>query len=462
MTDSNETNHDPPHDREAERAVLGAMLIDTDVIPRVMPILGETPDAFFTTDHQIIYSAVVDIYDRHSKADILLVADHLKNTEQLKRVGGAIYLYDLQARIVETENTEFHAQIVRDKWIRRRQLKFFSDGKDIVHRNHDADIFTLQEQIDQAYYKLTDTYAAHDSEPIGNIINLTLKEIEARYKNPQPTAGIPTGFTDFDIVTNGLQPGNFIIIAGRPGMGKTSFVLNIAQNIAFDHEQSTALFSLEMTKSELTTRILASEATLAFQDLRSGRIKEHEWPSLTDSARRIINGGHRIIINDTRTLTIGGLKIEARRIKNRYDNLALVIVDYLQLLHTDRDYQNRVLEIADISRELKSLAWELDIPVIACSQLNRESEKSRTKPGLANLRDSGALEQDADIAAFLHAESDSSNQSPEIRQLLILKNRNGKTSDIDLQFHPETMTFSNPNVEVTHAQSGHSLPDSAR
>ena len=439
--------NNPLHDREAECAVLGAMLMNTDVIPRIMPILGETPDAFFTTDHQIIYSAAVAVYNQHQKADVILVAHHLKNTDQSKRVGGSVYLYDLQARIVETENTEFHAEIVWDKWKRRQLIQASTEIKTLAH-DQDKKLLDVQTQALDSVFNLTlSDNAQRQSQPISRNINTLITQIEERAKNPKDTAGIPAGFTDFDRVTNGLHPGNFIVIGGRPGMGKTSFALNIAQNICFEQHQPVAFFSLEMTREELETRILASETQLSYADLRAGRVKDEHWETIISAAARITNDG-QIILNDNRTLSLGGLKMEARHIKSRHDDLALVIVDYVQLLHGDRDYQNREREVADISRELKILAYELDVPVIGCSQLNRESEKNKRKPGLANLRDSGALEQDADLAAFLHC--DDAENNPEIRQLLILKNRNGALKDLELRFQPESMTFTDIPPETNN------------
>ena len=447
-----------PADEEAERTVLGALLVNPkpdDLIPRVISILGTSPDAFFTVAHQLIYSAVVHLYDQRGTADTLMVAKHLNDTQQLSRltatgVPGNIYLNDLQARIVETENTEFHAATVRDRWERRKLLAASGQIKKLAHQ-YDKDIGELQAQaLDRVFDLTLQTTAKKQSQPISHNITTLIKQIEERSKNPQSTAGIPTGFTDFDIVTNGLQPGNFIVLAGRPGQGKTSLALNIAQNICFDQHLPIAIFSLEMTRDELDTRILASESQLSYADLRAGRVKDDHWEPLGNAAARIANDG-QIIINDNRTLTLGGLKMEARHIKSRHENLALVIVDYIQLLHTDRDYQNREREVADVSRELKGLAYELECPVIGCSQLNRESEKSNKRPTPANLRDSGALEQDADVVAILHCAAEDKSSDPHIRELLVLKNRNGEEKDLELHFQPQYMTFT--NLEVNNART---------
>lgn len=449
-------SHNSLHDREAERAVLGALLVEPkpdDLIPRVISILGNNPNAFGTIPHQRIYDAILMVYDQHGHADTLTVAAHLKATgeiEQLNRVdpSGVYYLHDLQARIVETENTAFHAEIVRDKQKRRQLVEASDEIRNLAH-DEETSIEKIMSTSLDAVFDLTLHSATKRSQSAADTINTLLKQIEERSKNPTPTAGIPTGFTDFDIVTNGLHPSNFIVVGGRPGQGKTSLVLNIAQNICIDQNRPVAIFSLEMTREELETRILASESHLGYADLRAGRVKDDQWQSLTEAAACIANNGH-IIINDNRTLTLSGLKMEARHIKSRNDDLALVIVDYVQLLHTDRDYQNREREVADISRELKTLAYELDVPVIGCSQLNRQSEHQKDKrPSLANLRDSGALEQDADLAAFLHC--DETSQDTDIRQLLILKNRNGPLANLDLRFHPQSMTFT--NLEIPNART---------
>ena len=443
-------NHDPLQDRDAERAVLGALLMDEGVMPRIAPILGNTPDAFFTVDHQLIYSACLAVYNEKQTSDILVVAEHLKNSDALKRVGGTLYLYDLQARIVETQNTEYHADLVKEKWQRRKLLQASGQIKELAHQ-YDKDIGELQAQaLDRVFDLTLQTTAKRQSHPISDSINDRLRQIEERSKNPQSTAGIPTGFTDFDIVTNGLQPGNFIVLAGRPGQGKTSLALNIAQNICFVQGLPTAIFSLEMTRDELDTRILASESQLSYADLRAGRVKDDHWEHLGNAAARIANDG-QIIINDNRTLTLGGLKMESRHIKSRHDDLALVIVDYVQLLHTDRDYQNREREVADVSRELKGLAYELECPVIGCSQLNRKAEEANKKPTLTNLRESGALEQDADVVAILHCAADDKSSDPHIRELLVLKNRNGEERDLELRFQPQYMTFQ--NLEIDNART---------
>ncbi len=436
---------EPLHDREAERAVLGAMLMDTNVIPRVMPILGETPDAFFTTDHQIIYSAAVDIYDRHSKADILLVADHLKKTEQLKRVGGTIYLYDLQARIVETENTEFHAQIVRDKWMRRQLIQASATIREIA-QNGEKELVDVLDESQEEIFRLNSLNVNRGFVPLGSLINQSLKDIEELYHKKEQYVGIPSGFTDLDILTSGLQRGDLIIIAARPSMGKTTLVLNMAQNIALEHQLPVAVFSLEMPARQVAMRMLAAEAQIDFAKLRIGNISDQSWSDLTQGASTLMEAGSRISIHEARGITIQTVRAEARRLKSQQENLALIIVDYLQLLRGTGQYTGREQEIAEISRALKALAWELDVPIIACSQLNRELERRPDKrPQLADLRESGAIEQDADLVVFLHRDDyyDEQSEAAGMADLIIRKQRNGATGTVQLQFIKEQMRFTN-------------------
>lgn len=436
------------HDKEAERAVLGAMLMDTDVIPRVMPILSETPDAFFTTDHQIIYSAAVDVYDRHNRADVLLVIDHLKKTDQLKRVGGAIYLYDLQDRIVETENTEFHAQIVRDKWLRRQLIQATATIREIA-RDGEKDLIDVLDESQEEIFRLNSLNTHRGFIPLGSLINQSLKDIEELFYKDEQYVGIPSGFTDLDILTSGLQRGDLIIIAARPSMGKTTLVLNMAQNIAIDHELPVAIFSLEMPARQVAMRMLAAEAQIDFAKLRIGNISDENWQDLTQGATTLMEAGNRISVHEARGITIQTVRAEARRLKSQQENLALVIVDYLQLLRGTGQYTGREQEIAEISRALKALAWELDVPIIACSQLNRELERRPDKrPQLADLRESGAIEQDADLVVFLHREDyyDEQSEAAGMADLIIRKQRNGATGTVQLQFIKEQMRFANLQV----------------
>ena len=433
-------------DKEAEQAVLGAMMTEKSVIPRVIALLGHTSDAFFTTDHQLIYTAILAVYERVSNADPLLVADELKRTHQINRAGGAGYLYELQAPIVETESTEFYADILHEKSTRRQLIQAGSQIRELA-QDETVELAEILNQSQEAVFELGQDKSQRGFHPIRPLITTSIDAIEKLYHKADRFLGIPTGFMDFDHMTSGLQPGNFIIIAARPSMGKTTLVLNMAQNIALEQERPVAIFSLEMPAQDIVMRMLASESRIDFGRLRTGNFSEDYWRPLTEGASRLAEAP--ILINDNRGLTIQGLRAEGRRLKGEYNDLALIIVDYLQLLRGTSRYNAREQEISEISRALKVLAWELSVPIIACSQLSREVERRPDKqPQLSDLRESGAIEQDADLVAFLYREDYYEEEEAGDRveaNLMIKKQRNGPTGTVVLYFTKKQMRFENPN-----------------
>ena len=434
---------EPLHDRDAEQAVLGSMMVDSAVIPRVIAILGHTSENFFTADHQLIYAAILGVYERHNKVDPLLVSDELERKNELNRAGGDLYLYDLQARIVETESTEFYAQLVREKSTRRQLVQ---TGEQISNLARDQDQ-ELREVLDQAQEGVFRLGQADDDQgfvSVGSIVKETLAGIEQLFHKQDQYVGIPTGFTDFDLMTSGLQRGDLIIIAARPSMGKSTLVLNMAQNIAIEQEVPVAIFSLEMPTQQVLLRMLAAEAQINFGHLRTGNLTGEDWTGLTQAVSSLMSVP--IFINDTRGVTVQTLRAEGRRLKGEHNDLAVIIVDYLQLLSGSGRYTGRVEEISDISRALKTLAWELDTPIIACSQLSREVEKRPDKrPLLSDLRESGAIEQDADLVAFLYREDyyDEAADDQGTADLIIKKQRNGPTGTVRLEFNKTQMRFAN-------------------
>ncbi len=435
------------HDRESEQAVLGSMMVDSAVIPRVLAILGHTPEVFFTTDHQLIYAAILAVYERHNRVDALLVSDELERKNELNRSGGDLYLYDLQARIVETESAEFYAQIVWEKSTRRQLVQ---TGEQISNLARDQEQ-ELREVLDQAQEGIFHLGQADNDKgfvSVGSIIKETLGEIEELSHKREQFIGVPTGFTDFDLMTSGLQRGDLIIIAARPSMGKSTLVLNMAQNIAIEQQLPVAIFSLEMPTQQVLLRMLAAEAQINFGHLRTGNLTEEDWPGLSQAAGSLMSVP--IFINDTRGVTVQMLRAEGRRLKGEHEDLAVIIVDYLQLLSGSGRYTGRVEEISDISRALKTLAWELDTPIIACSQLSREVEKRPDKrPLLSDLRESGAIEQDADLVAFLYREDyyDEAADDQGTADLLIKKQRNGPTGTVRLEFNKTQMRFANMSYQ---------------
>lgn len=438
---------EPLHDREAEQAVLGAMMVDSATIPRVIAILGHTSEVFFTADHQLIYTAILAVYERHNRVDALLVSDELERTNDLNRAGGDLYLYDLQARIVETESTEFYAQIVREKST-RRQLVQAGEQISNLARDQEQELRDVLDQAQEGIFRLGQPDNDQGFVSVGSIVKETLAGIEKLFHKQDQFVGMPTGFTDFDLMTSGLQRGDLIIIAARPSMGKSTLVLNMAQNIAIEQELPVAIFSLEMPTQQVLLRMLAAEARINFGNLRTGNLTGEDWTGLTQAVSSLMSVP--IFVNDMRGVSVQTVRAEARRLKGEHNNLAVIIVDYLQLLSGSGRYSGRVEEISDISRALKTLAWELDTPIIACSQLSREVEKRPDKrPLLSDLRESGAIEQDADLVAFLYREDyyDEAADDQGTADLIIKKQRNGPTGTVRLEFNKTQMRFANMSYQ---------------
>ncbi|MYF54944.1 replicative DNA helicase [Candidatus Poribacteria bacterium] len=431
-------------DKDAEKAVLGSMMTEKSIVPRIEALLGSSADAFYTTDHKLIYSAILAVYSRDSKVDPLLVANELKNTDQLNRVGGPEYLYELQAPIVETENTELYAGILKEKATRRHLIQAANQIKELAH-DENVDINDILDQSQEVVFELGKTGIKRGFEHVRSLIKQAIGRIEVLWKQDHQFLGLPTGFTHFDDLTAGLQPGNLIIIAARPGMGKTTLVLNMAQNIAIEQKKPVAIFSLEMSAEDVVMRMLSAESRMDFGRLRLGHFGEDYWAPLVQSASRISEAP--LLINDNRAMTVQALCAEARRLKGEHENLSMIIVDYLQLLRGAGRYNVREQEISEISRALKILAWELNVPVIACSQLNREVDRRPNKqPQLSDLRESGAIEQDADIVAFLFREDyydDEDDYADETVEssLSIKKHRNGPPGSIVLHYCKKQMRF---------------------
>ncbi|MCG9132516.1 replicative DNA helicase [Candidatus Poribacteria bacterium] len=434
-------------DKEAEQAVLGAMMTEKSVIPRVIALLGHTSDAFFTTDHQLIYTAILAVYDRVSNADPLLVADELKRTNQINRTGGTGYLYELQAPIVETESTEFYADILHEKATRRQLIQAGGAIRELA-QDESIELAEVLNQAQESVFELGQNDAQRGFQPINPLVTTSIDAIEKLFHKQDRFLGVPTGFMDFDHMTSGLQPGNFVIIAARPSMGKTTLVLNMAQNIAIDQKRPVAIFSLEMPAQDIVMRMLSAESHIDFGRLRTGNFSEDYWRPLTEAASRLSEAP--ILINDNRGLTVQALRAEGRRLKGEHNELALIIVDYLQLLRGTGRYNQREQEISEISRALKVLAWELNVPILACSQLSREVERRPDKqPQLSDLRESGAIEQDADLVAFLYREDyyedDEDTDDRVEANLMIKKQRNGPTGTVVLYFTKKQMRFENPS-----------------
>ena len=430
------------HDKEAERAVLGALLMDNEVMPRIEPVIGDVPGAFFTTDHQLIFDACREVYAEHQTSDIVMVAALLKKQDNLKRVGGTIYLYDLQERIVETENTEHHAEILRDKALRRQLAQAGNYFTSLSVE--DNDLTDIIDEAQQTVMNLGKSASTRGLQPINPWIHDAIDEMNRLTVEGAKTPGLATGFQDFDILTTGLHPGELCIIAARPNRGKSAFSLNVALNVALQEgvENTVAFFSLEMSTRAMIQRMLSSESLIPFSNIRNGNLKETEWQPFTKTCSDLLEIGNRIRICTDFGATAPVIRQEARRLKHSVDNLSLIVVDYLQKVKVKgATVQNREQAVSQVSAELKELAGELEVPIIACAQINRSVENEKREPQLSDLRESGAIEQDADIVGFLHSDNELPNQELSDIKLIVRKQRNGPTGTVNLQFAGPIMRF---------------------
>lgn len=432
----------PPQDVPAEQSVLGAMLLSKDAIGEVTEVLKGRD--FYRLAHEFIYDAIMDLYGRGEPADPITVADHLGKRGQLGQVGGHIYLHELVSSVSVTANATYYAEIVRDKAILRRlvdaSLKISQMGYQA-----EGDVTTIVDRAQQAIYEVAENRASEDYQPLSELVELTLDEIESLSQHGV-MAGVPTGFIDLDHLTNGLHAGQMIIIAARPGMGKSTLGLDFARSASIKHGLCSVFFSLEMTKSEIVMRLMSAEAGVPLNHIRKGEMKDEDWNRIAAKTAQVSRAP--LFIDDSPNLTMMEIRAKARRLKQRYD-LKLVVIDYMQLMTSGKKVESRQLEVSEFSRQIKLLAKELEVPVVALSQLNRGPE-SRTdkKPMLSDLRESGSLEQDADVVILLHREDAYDKQSPRAGEadFIVAKHRNGATDVIPVAFQGALSRF----VDMQH------------
>ncbi|NBU80662.1 MAG: replicative DNA helicase [Flavobacteriaceae bacterium] len=441
----------PPQVLDLEEAVLGAMMIDKKGIDEVIDILQ--PDAFYKEAHKHIFEAIFQLFTNTQPIDLLTVSAQLKKTAKLDLVGGDFYLIQLTQKISSSAHIEFHSRIILQKYIQRSLIKISSE---IIEESYDetTDVFDLLDKAESKLYEVTQGNIKRSSETAQSLVIQAKKRIE-EIANKEGLSGIATGFDKLDKITSGWQPSDLIIIAARPGMGKTAFVLSMARNIAIDFGQPVALFSLEMSSVQLITRLISSETGLSSEKLRTGKLEKHEWEQLSTKVKDLENAP--LYIDDSPSLSIFDLRAKARRLSSQH-GIKLIIVDYLQLMtaggSNGKGMGNREQEISTISRNLKALAKELEVPVIALSQLSRavETRGSSKRPLLSDLRESGAIEQDADIVSFIYRpeyykidEWDDEEQTPTAGQaeFIIAKHRNGSLENIRLKFIGNLGKFDN-------------------
>lgn len=429
----------PPQAVDLEEAVLGAMMLEKDAVAAVIDILK--PEVFYKEAHQKIFEAIKDLFGRSEPVDILTVTNELKSKGMLEMVGGPYYITMLTSRIASAANVEFHARIILQKHIQRELITISSEViKEAFEET--TDVFDLLDKAEQNLFTVSETNLRRNWEDMNSLIKQAIIDIESAKNADAHMRGVPSGFVSLDRITSGWQRSDLIILAARPSMGKTALALTMARNISVDFEKPVAIFSLEMSSVQLVTRLIASETGLKSEKLKKGELADYEWEQLHDKIKNLINA--KIFIDDTPALTIFELRAKCRRLKQQH-NIEMVFVDYLQLMSGgDNNRGNREQEISQISRSLKALAKELDIPVLALSQLSRAVE---TRPGqskrpiLSDLRESGAIEQDADLVLFIYRpeyysiyENEDGTSTKRMAELIIAKHRNGPTGDVKLRF----------------------------
>jgi len=437
----------PPQALDLEEAVLGALLLEQNALSAVIDFLK--PEVFYTEAHKRIYSAIQDLFTKQQPIDLLTVTHELKSKGDIELAGGPFYIAQLTRRVASAANIEFHARIVTQKYIQRRLIEISSEiSKDAFEDT--TDVFDLLDKAEQKLFSVSENNMRRDHSNMSTLVAEAIKNIEAAKNHDGTYRGVPSGFSKLDRVTGGWQKSDLVVIAARPGMGKTAFVLSMARNISVVFKRPVAMFSLEMAAVQLVTRLIASETHLPADKLKRGDLQDYEWQQLNTQIGRLVDAP--LYIDDTPALSIFELRAKARRMKQQY-NIELVIIDYIQLMQSTGDSKgNREQEISNISRSLKSLAKELDIPIIALSQLNRsvETRGGLKKPILSDLRESGAIEQDSDMVLFIYRPEyykfdtmDDQNQTPSKgkAELIIAKHRNGALEDIRMRFIAEFAQF---------------------
>ena len=436
-----------PQAIELEEAVLGALMIDNESLSDTIDSLQ--PEYFYKPDNQKIFEAIINLFNSSKPVDILTVSEELKRMGDLEAVGGMLYISQLTNNVSSSSNTEFHARIIAEKFIKRSLI---SISNNIIGDafNDTIDIFDLLNTAEEKLFNVTEGTLRKSYDKMSILIKGALDNIEVLRQKEDGLSGVPSGFTKLDRVTSGWQKSDLVIIAARPGMGKTAFALSMARNIAINHDKAIGFFSLEMSSEQLVSRLIASEAELSASKLRRGDLKDYEMVQLHEKIKQLSDA--QIYIDDTPALTVFELRAKARRLVKNH-NVEIIIIDYLQLMSAGGNAGNREQEISTISRSLKGIAKELKIPVIALSQVNRGVE-SRTgtgskRPMLSDLRESGAIEQDADIVTFIYRpeyykiyEWDNGDDSRSQAEIIIAKHRNGALENVRLKFTAEFAKFS--------------------
>ncbi len=436
----------PPQNIEAEQCVLGGILIEDRALLKVVETIS--PEDFYKEAHGIIYRAMLELFDRNEPQDILTVSNLLKSKGVLDDVGGVAYLGELAETIPVASNISYYAKIVRDKAVLRRLIQKTSDLATLCYEEA-GDVDEILESAEAAIFEISQAKINQSFHPLKSVLKDSIRKVEDLFARKELITGVPTGFVELDKLTAGFQPSDLIIVAGRPSMGKTALALNIAQHATINHGVPVAIFSLEMSKEQLALRMLCSEAKVNAQKVRTGFLSDNEWTRIIGAADLLSSAP--VFIDDTPALSVLEMRAKARRLKSEH-GLGLVLVDYLQLMRGRDRSERREQEISEISRSLKAMAKELDVPVVALSQLNRKVEdRPNKRPQMADLRESGAIEQDADVIAFIYRDEvynrSEDNPNRGTAEIIVGKQRNGPTGLVKLAFLAQYSSFANLSVE---------------
>jgi replicative DNA helicase len=429
----------PPQDVAAEQSVLGGMLLSKDAIADVVEELRGND--FYRPAHEMVYEAILDLYGRGEPADAVTVAAELAKRGEIARIGGAPYLHTLISSVPTAANAGYYARIVREQSVLRRLVEA---GTRIVQLGYSTDGGDVDELVNNAQaevYAVTERRTSEDYVPLRDTINLAMDEIEKASNRGEGMTGVPTGFADLDTLTNGLHGGQMIIIAARPAVGKSTLAVDICRSASIKHGLTSVIFSLEMGRAELTMRLLAAEAAVPLQNMRKGNMRDEDWTKIAQAMGRVSEAP--LFIDDSPNMSLMEIRAKCRRLKQKHD-LRLVVVDYLQLMSSGKRVESRQQEVSEFSRALKLLAKELEVPVIAVAQLNRGPEqRTDKKPMMSDLRESGSLEQDADVVILLHREDSYDKETPRAGEadIIVAKHRNGPTDTVVVAFQGHYSRF---------------------
>ncbi len=458
----------PPQAVEIEEAVLGALMLERDALTNVIEILK--PQSFYKDSNKTIFEAIVQLFNNSEPVDIKTVVHQLRKNGQLELVGGAYYVSELTTKVNSAANIEYHARIIAEQSIKRELIRISSEIQSDAYEDT-MDVFKLLDKAEQSLFDISESHIRKNYDKMSTLLHQAIEEIEKKKDRKDGLTGVPSGFTALDRVTSGWQPSDLVIIAARPGMGKTAFVVSAMRNAAVDHKKPVAIFSLEMSSIQLVNRLISAEAELESDKIKRGDMADYEWEQLLHKTSRLSDAP--IFIDDTPALSILELRAKSRRLVAQH-GVSLIIIDYLQLMSGDASKSgggNREQEIASISRALKGIAKELNIPVIALSQLSRavETRGGDKRPQLSDLRESGSIEQDADMVMFLYRPeyygmTQDENGMPlnGVGEVIIAKHRNGKLEDVRLKFIGKFTKFEDLDVSTFDSGYGNSFPATPR